>query len=334
VRRERRELDPFSLSFLDCICCGFGAIILLLTLTRMSEPRALEEAQTDLQGRIVRLEQELHEIRGQTEILSRELRGRREQLSQERVAVARLQGDLSHLQGQWKASRELSQVQDIVAGRMLAAQQELTDEMKRLQAQSERRPREDALVAGIPADSEYVVFVIDTSGSMQRFAWPAMLRKMGQTLDAYPRMKGLQVMNDEGVYLFSTYAGKWIPDTPGRRQAVLQRLGSWNAFSNSSPVEGIEAAIRLHASGSHKISIYVMGDEFTGSSIDRVLTTVDHLNTRGGRERRVRIHAIGFPTLFGTSGSEENTTVRFAMLMRVLCERNGGTFVGLNSTSP
>jgi hypothetical protein len=334
VRRERRELDPFSLSFLDCICCGFGAIILLLTLTRMSEPRALEEAQTDLQGRIVRLEQELHEIRGQTEILSRELRGRREQLSQERVAVARLQGDLSHLQGQWKASRELSQVQDIVAGRMLAAQQELTDEMKRLQAQSERRPRENALVAGIPADSEYVVFVIDTSGSMQRFAWPAMLRKMGQTLDAYPRMKGLQVMNDEGVYLFSTYAGKWIPDTPGRRQAVLQRLGSWNAFSNSSPVEGIEAAIRLHASGSHKISIYVMGDEFTGSSIDRVLTTVDHLNTRGGRERRVRIHAIGFPTLFGTSGSEENTTVRFAMLMRVLCERNGGTFVGLNSTSP
>ena len=334
MKRERRALDPFSLSFLDCICCGFGAIILLLTLTRMSEPRALEEARRDLQGRTVRLERELHEIRGQTEIFNRELRGRREQLSQEQVAVARLQGDLSRLQGQWKASTELSQVQDIVAGRMLAAQQELSEEMKRLQAESERRPREDALVGGIPVDSEYVIFVIDTSGSMQRFAWPALLRKMSQTLDAHPRVKGLQVMNDEGVYMFSTYAGKWIPDTPGRRQAVIQRLRDWNVFSNSSPVEGIEAAIRQLGMGTHKISIYVLGDEFTGPSIERVLTTVDRLNARGGRERRVRIHGLGFPTLFGLGGSNENTTVRFAMLMRVLCERNGGTFVGLNSTNP
>jgi hypothetical protein len=334
VRRARREIEVFSLSFMDCICCGFGAIILLLTLTRMSEPRAIELAHTELQGRIVRLERELHEIRGQTEILNRELRGRREQVSQEQVSVARLQGDLSHLRGQWQASRELSQVQDILSGRMLAAQQELTEEMKRLQAERERRPRAESLVAGIPADSEYVVFVIDTSGSMQRFAWPALLRKMGQTLDAYPRVKGLQVMNDEGVYMFSTYAGKWIPDTPARRQAVIQRLASWNVFSNSSPVEGIEAAIRTLATGPQKVSIYVLGDEFTGPSIDRVLTTVDRLNARGGRERRVRIHAIGFPTLFGLGGSDENTTVRFAMLMRALCERNGGTFVGLNSTSP
>lgn len=334
MKRPRREVDVFSLSFLDCICCGFGAIILLLTLTRMTEPQAIEHAQTELQGRIARLERELFEIRGHTTILNRELRGRREQLSDEEVAVARLQGDLSHLRGEWKASRELSQVQDILSGRMLAAQQELTEEMKRLQAQQERRPRDQSLVAGIPADSEYVVFVIDTSGSMQRFAWPALLKKMSQTLDAYPKVKGLQVMNDEGVYMFSTYAGKWIPDTPARRQAVIQRLASWNAFSNSSPVEGIEAAIRTLATGPQKVSIYVFGDEFTGPSIERVLTTVDYMNARGGRERRVRIHAIGFPTLFGQGGSDENTTVRFAMLMRALCERNGGTFVGLNSASP
>lgn len=334
MKRPRREIDVFSLSFLDCICCGFGAIILLLTLTRMTEPQAIEHAQTELQGRIARLERELFEIRGHTTILNRELRGRREQLSDEEVAVARLQGDLSHLRGEWKASRELSQVQDILSGRMLAAQQELTEEMKRLQAQQERRPRDQSLVAGIPADSEYVVFVIDTSGSMQRFAWPALLKKMSQTLDAYPKVKGLQVMNDEGVYMFSTYAGKWIPDTPARRQAVIQRLASWNAFSNSSPVEGIEAAIRTLATGPQKVSIYVFGDEFTGPSIERVLTTVDYMNARGGRERRVRIHAIGFPTLFGQGGSDENTTVRFAMLMRALCERNGGTFVGLNSASP
>ena len=50
MKRPRRELDVFSLSFLDCICCGFGAIILLLTLTRLSEPKAIENAQKDLKG--------------------------------------------------------------------------------------------------------------------------------------------------------------------------------------------------------------------------------------------------------------------------------------------
>jgi hypothetical protein len=335
VRRERRTLDPFSLSFLDCICCGFGAIILLLTLTRMSEPKAIEDAQVDLEGRIARLQREIFELRGEAKVLERDLRGKREQLSLERVAVARLQGDLSRLQGEWKASQELSQVQDTVAGRLLAAQQELTEEMKRLAAERDREQAATRLVGGIPVDSEYVVFIIDTSGSMQRFAWPVLLQKMGQVLDAYPKVKGLQVMNDEGVYMFSSYAGKWIPDTKARRQAVLQRLATWNAFSNSSPVEGIEAAIRTLSAGREKISLYVLGDEFTGGSVERVLDEVDRLNARGpGGARRVRIHGIGFPTLFTQTESPENTTIRFSILMRVLCERNGGTFVGLTSLKP
>jgi hypothetical protein len=338
-RRTRRDIEVFSLSFLDCVCCGFGAIILLLTLVRMGEPQAIEQAREDLKKRIARLERELYEIRGETTLLSREMVGKREQLSVDREAVARLQGDLERLRGEFKASRELSQVQDVIQGRFLAAQQKLSEEMKRLQEESQRPPPSaKGLVGGIPVDSEYVIFVIDTSGSMQRFAWPALQQKMAQTLDAYPRVKGMQVMNDEGVYMFSTYAGKWIPDTPGRRQAVLQRLSGWNAYSNSSPVEGIEAAIKQLAKSGMKVSIYVFGDEFTGRSIEGVLKAVDYMNARDtSGARRVRIHAIGFPTLFSASAQaefSESTTVRFAMLMRALCERNGGAFVGLNSLEP
>jgi hypothetical protein len=336
-RRERRPFEVFSLSFLDVVCCGFGAVILLFVLNKMGEPAALEQARHDLSGLLARLEEELHEIRGETAVLNRDLRGREEQLSAERLKVARLQGDLSQVQGQFAASRELSSVQEIIAGRLLAAQQQLTEEMKRLQQQRDeayRRPP-DAPVGGIPVDSEYIIFVIDTSGSMQRFAWPAVRRKMDEVLDAYPRVKGLQIMNDEGVYMFSHYAGKWIPDTPARRQAIRERLRSWNAFSNSSPVEGIEIAIKTFWSPDRKISLYVLGDEFTGDSVDEVLTTVDRLNRRDTRgERKVRIHAIGFPTLFGQSQFPETTGVRFAMLMRLLCERNGGAFVALNSTAP
>jgi hypothetical protein len=336
-RRQRRPVEVFSLSFLDAVCCGFGAIILLFVLNKMGEPAALERAQKDLQQVLAKLEAELHEIRGETTVLNRELPGRERQLSEERLEVARLSGDLSRVRGQYATSKELSEVQDIIAGRLLAAQQELTEEMKRLQRQREeayRRPP-DAPVGGIPVDSEYIIFIIDTSGSMQRFAWPAVRRKMDEVLNAYPKVRGLQIMNDEGVYMFSRYAGQWIPDTPARRQAIRDRLRSWNAFSNSSPVEGIEIAIKTYWAQDKKVSLYVFGDEFTGGSIQKVLDDVDRLNRRDSRgQRKVRIHAVGFPTLFSQSQFPESTGIRFATLMRLLCERNGGAFVALNSTEP
>ena len=333
--RPRREFQIFSLSFLDVICCGFGAIILLLVLTKSGEPLVIEEARRDLDGLLIELEAELYEIRGETAILDRRLRTRVEQLSEEQSHIARLRGDFSKIRGEYSASQELSEVQDILEGRMLAAQQELTDEMRRLLEQSRTRREPDSMVGGIPIDSEYIIFVIDTSGSMFHYAWPAVVEKMTQVLDTYPRVKGLQIMNDMGQYMYSQYAGKWIPDTPGRRKAIITRLRSWSVFSNSSPVEGITRAIRTFANPNHRISIYVFGDEFSGSSIDDVVREVDRLNTRGSDgQRRVRIHAIGFPTVFSVAGAGQQTGIRFATLMRVLCRRNDGTFVGLNSTSP
>ncbi len=332
MRRRRRDLDTFSLSFLDAICCGFGAIVLLLVLSKIGEPRALEDARTDLDRLIVRLEQELNEIRGETAVLERRMRGTVEQISVEEELIARLRGDLSAIQGQYAATRQFAEVDDILEGRLLAAQQALTEEMKRLQQQqAARRRAPSSPIGGIPVDSEYIIFVIDTSGSMQSYAWRAVIRKMTQVLDAYPRVKGMQVMNDMGQYMFSYYAGKWIPDTPARRKAVLDNLSSWNVFSNSSPVEGITRAIRTFASRDKKVSIYVFGDEFTGSSIDKVVSSVDRINKTDAKGNRlVRIHAIGFPTVF-SAGFGDHTGIRFATLMRILCERNGGTFVALNS---
>ncbi len=332
ARRRRSEAEGFSLSFLDAISCGFGAIVILLVLTKIGEPRALEQARVDLEARVARLELELAEIRGETRVLDRELVTRREQLSVEQELIARLRGDLSEIQGEFATSKQLSEVQEILEGRLLAAQQELTEEMKRLLGRSYRRPKEDATVGGIPVDSEYVIFVVDTSGSMVTNAWPLVVQKMTQVLAIYPRVKGIQVMNDMGKYMFGTYAGKWIPDTPGRRRVIVDRLKTWNAFSNSSPVEGVTRAIRNFAKDDKKISIYVFGDEFTGGSIEEVLNAVGRYNKKDSAGNpRVRIHAVGFPTIFAVPGVGEKTGVRFATLMRLLTQENGGSFVGLNT---
>ena len=33
LANKRRETEVFSLAFLDCICCGFGAVLLVFILT-------------------------------------------------------------------------------------------------------------------------------------------------------------------------------------------------------------------------------------------------------------------------------------------------------------
>ncbi len=96
--------------------------------------------------------------------------------------------------------------------------------------------------------------------------------------------------------MFPSYRGRWLPDTPAQRKLVLDRLRDWFPFSNSSPVEGIVEAIRTYYSSGKRISLYVLGDEFTGTSVDSVVRAVDLINRedRTG-QRRVRIHALAFP---------------------------------------
>ena len=335
MKKRDRNFDGFSLSFLDVICCGFGAIILLLVLTKIGEPRALEDIRTELEGLVAKLQEELYEIRGETNVLERDLKTKVEQVSTEREAIARLRGDLSKIQGEYAATEQLSEVNDIVEGRLLAAQQELTAEMQRLLGRSYRRPKTDATIGGIPVDSEYIIFIIDTSGSMHNYAWPLVQKKMEEVLNIYPKVKGIQVMNDMGQYMFRNYSGKWIPDTPGRRRIILDRLRGWAPFSNSSPVEGITRAIRAFASPNKKVSLYVFGDEFSGNSMASVVDAVDRINKKDrDGNRLVRIHAIGFPVMFSRIGFQENTGVRFATLMRLLCRENGGAFVGLSTLRP
>jgi hypothetical protein len=333
MKKQRRDSQIFSLSFLDCICCGFGAVILLFVLSKFAEPRIIEDVKTDLEAKIIRLEEELVEIRGETAVLNRDLKFKKEQLSQEKVRLARLQGDLSKIKGQFAASKDTAQVQNIIEGRLARALQELSEEMRRLL--KTRPPKADRSIGGIPVDSEYIIFIIDTSGSMQRNAWGLVQKKLRETLEVYPKVKGIQIMNDMGEYMFSQYRGKWIPDTPARRRAIISRLSTWRAFSNSSPVEGITAAIRTYYSTDKKISLYVFGDEFSGLHIQSVIDTVDHINKRTqDGSRRVRIHAVGFPVVMEKTRARGNTGERFATLMRILCNKNGGTFVGLNSTRP
>lgn len=331
--RQRRPPPEFSLSFLDVICCGFGAVILLLMITKTVQPQVIEKATIDAEAAIAQLTEQLFEIRGETTILNRDLTVKREQISDYDEQIAILQGTLARTRSNYDALNLSENANAIIREELAIARQKLSEEELRLLGRNAQKKNQ--LIGGIPVDSEYIIFIIDTSGSMFSYAWERMLLEMEATLNIYPEVKGIQVLNDMGNYLFSRYRGEWIPDTPARRSLILQNLRNWNVFSNSSPVEGITNAVRTFYDPGKKISIYVFGDEFTGASIQSVVQTVDKLNAEeAGGERRVRIHAVGFPVQFIRPPELQATGVRFATLMRELTLRNGGSFVGLNNFRP
>ncbi|MEP7245408.1 MAG: vWA domain-containing protein [Gammaproteobacteria bacterium] len=326
MKLKRHTIEVFSLSFLDCICCGFGAIILLLVLTEYGDPIQLAERTRSLKAQISTLEAQLHEIRGDTDDLNVQLKGRIDLLEKERMRAARLAGDLTNVNGEFSASKKEASVTNIVESELVSAYQTLTAEMQRLLKEQASRPKSEA-IGGIPIDSEYVIFIVDTSASMTSFHWPEAQAIVKEILSIYPTVKGMQIMSDQGSVLVTGTRGKWLTDSTAQREQIIQRMKTWRAFSKSSPVEGIATAIRLYWSIDRRISIYVLGDEFTGDSIQSALTEVSSINRpdKDGR-RMVRIHAIGFPE---GPGMTPFTSIRFSALMRLMCEQNNGTFVGI-----
>jgi hypothetical protein len=330
---NRREIAEFGMSFLDVICCGFGAIILLLMITKTVQPQIIEASTINLEGKVAALQEQVFEIRGETTILNRDLNAKHEQLSQYDERIAILRGQLASVKSRHDSLNVQTNSNDIVMEQLAIARQSLSAEMRRLLGSQHHS--KNNLIGGIPVDSEYIIFVIDTSGSMFSYAWERMIQELQATLSIYPEVKGIQILNDMGNYMFSRYRGQWIPDTPGRRKVIVDTLRNWSAFSNSSPVEGITQAIKSFHDPGKKISIFVFGDEFTGSSIAQVVDVVSRINGVDEQGNHlVRIHAVGFPVQFIRAPHLQTTGVRFATLMRELTYRNGGTFVGLNDFRP
>ena len=301
--------------------------MLLLIIAKIGDPSANSELESNLIESIEQKQKALFNVRGEARELDERLKSRQEQLSELNQRIARLKEQLASVS---KQAAELAQSQSEEKQNLQLVLQVLTEEMERLLGPNFTQSND--LVGGIPADSDYIIFVIDTSGSMQSAAWKKVQKEMLNILDVYPEVKGLQIMNDMGQFMFSQSDKEWIPDSPQMRELIIDKLSSWAPFSNSSPVEGIENAIKTFYKPDRKISIYTLGDDFQGRSINKVVRVIDSLNIANRNdERLVRIHAIGFPVHLRPGVSPNRSAIRFAALMRELSYSNGGTFIGLNS---
>jgi hypothetical protein len=330
MKRKRREVDTMSMSFLDVMCSGLGSMVLLLLVIKITEPIRLEESTLELEALLTQYNQQLAEIVGETEDVTRERADIEDDAKLDEQQLAQLERELARIRAIVLEHEDEAAVSQEITDQLNQAKQSLTEEMRRLFANNRPKPQ-DYKVGGIPVDSEYIIFLIDTSGSMKQYEWDRVQQQLQETLDVYPTVKGIQVLNDEGTHLFASYRGEWMPDTPARRQLIVEAVRGWNSFSDSSPREGILAAIDQYYDPEKKISLYVYSDDLSRGSISAIVREIDRRNAIDAEgNKRVRIHAVAFPVYYDVTG-QLLTAANFMILMRAICQRNGGTLVALPS---
>jgi competence protein ComGC len=327
---RRRAVVLFSLSFLDCICCGFGAIILLFVLTIGSQTENIRDTREELLKVVQQQLAQLAEYRSSKDELLRTMSSRGS-IVDETKKLENLKGLIADLERQiqsQKAGKESLLVDIDKAKDELAARQKKPEVVLR-----DVKPQP----VGVPVGSNYLAFVIDTSGSMRDFStdqlWPIVIRKVDEVLDAYPAVEGIQVLDADGRFIMGERGGaQWMNDSPEVREGIKRALRRYSIFSESNPVPGILRALRtLHDPKNEKMKmgIYIFGDEFSGTA-DAILNAVDRLNPADDQGNRpVVINAVTFPTTIRMDFSMGNTGLKMANLMRELCYQHGGAFIAL-----
>lgn len=325
---KRREFEVFSLSFLDCICCGFGAIILLFILSMGAARNTVRTSRQQLDSVLQQRLADLGQLKVTRERVSGELAAREKTLEE----ITKDLGDLQAMIAQLEA-----QLQNENSGKkaLLTDVEQLKREIAAMQTETPIPQLDATAPIGVPVESNYVAFVIDTSGSMRdpntEQLWSYVLNKFEEVIRAYPEVKGVQFLDADGRFILGR-AGGWIPDTPETRTAILQAIRRYQIFSNSNPVPGIERAMRTlyePDNADMKMGIYVFGDEFTETS-EKVLEKLDRLNQPNAEGKRpITINGIGFPNLLRAGFSLGQSGVKFANLMRELTQRHGGAFIAV-----
>ena len=323
---KRRSIEVFSLSFLDCLCCGFGAILLLFLLSIGTGPHGVK-----------------------SEVDSKELQALRETLetleANIREKISQLESALTSQQNNEERSRVESRIQELKS-QLADLQQEYTIRQSNLSTSQREAAEAERLLKsfeyenlppiGLPAEATHVAFIIDTSGSMRnqftKLLHSAVIEQIRDLLESLPKVQSIQFIDTSGNYMLFGKGGYWLPDTSGLRNQALTQLRAYPFLSESDPEDGVRRAMRdlkPSVKPGEKMSLYIIGDDLHGST-KAVLSDLDRMNPRDPAtgKRKVSISGVGFPTIgnpFQIGVPQGNAN--FANIMREIAEAHDGVLI-------
>jgi hypothetical protein len=298
---QRRRISPFSLSFLDIMFCGFGAVVLLVLILNTDTVKARNQTFADLRGEVVKLEQQalngreqLVAARNSLEATERQqvvTQGRAERAVQE---IRTLTAQIAALRGDTQASREHVNQLSADLKQLDSEKQQLGpapgvqagDKVLRFEGEGRRQ-----YLTGLRMGGKRVLVLLDASASMldetivnvvrrrnmdsaQKRSAPKWRRARLTTqwlLSNLPETARFQ------LYLFNTTA----------RAASEASQGQWLAASSSDDLQRSLAALRdaVPQGGTSLHAALAVAKQLSPRP-DNILLITDGLPTQGSKKPR------------------------------------------------
>ena len=293
---KRRQVSPFSLSFLDIMFCGFGAVVLLVLILNADTVKARNETFADLSSEVIRLEQEV--LIGQDDLVI--ARNSMEAAEQEQVITAGeseriietikvLELQIARMENTTQASREhinrlSSDLKTLDAQRQDAkatVAPQAGDKVRTFKGEGDRQ-----YLTGLKVGGKRVLILIDVSASMLDETIINVVRR--RHMDAASKRKAPKwrrtlaiadwlVSNLPATSRFQLYAFNT------RARPVLSGSdGKWLLASSRKDIDGAVSALRqlVPADGTSLYQALAVAKKLSPRP-DNILLVTDGLPTQG-----------------------------------------------------
>jgi hypothetical protein len=295
---KRRSVSPFSLSFLDIMFCGFGAVVLLVLILNTDTVRARNQTFADLRAAAVRLEQEvllgeddLVTARNTREATDRELvitRGEAERVERE---IETLKLEIARMTRETLASREhvnqlASDLKDLDTeqqrlGAEAAVDRDQGEKVRRFQGEADRQ-----YLTGLKMGGKRILILVDVSASMLDETIINVVRR--RNMDAASRrnapkwqralaatewlVSNLPASAQFQLYTFSTRASAAVSGSEGKWLQAASRQDTDSAVESLHRIAPAEGTSLYHA--------FAVAKSLSPAP-DNILLVTDGLPTQG-----------------------------------------------------
>lgn len=301
--RNRRSSTPFNLSFLDIMCCGFGAVVLLVMLLNGDMLTARREIVADLRSEVVRLEREAAAGREHLVSLQNSMIATDDEIVRTEGLARQVMAQIDQTKTELATLRDTSQARREHINALQADLINLDSEVQRIGADQQQELVKGAQVrefsgqghrqylTGLRLGGRRVLLLVDASASMldetivniiirrnldepsrrQAPKWQRALRTVEWLVANLPQDSTLQIyaFNTETAALVPELQGQWIKTTDTANvNRLLAALKSTVPQGGTSLFNAFSAAARL------------------GPRPDNILLLTDGLPTQGERQAK------------------------------------------------
>ena len=331
MARKRRQFEVFSMSFLDCMSCGFGAVILFFMIINAQVKETTEDDPTELMAETRKLEVEILEGRKDLVLAKNTM----EQLDTEKVTadgqiaqiialIAQLQAELAQYDSETLAEIErVEQLQTDI--------ETLQEEIKRLLALAEEQQAEGnklrefqgdgdrQYLTGLKLGGRRTLILVDRSGSMLDDTIINIIRRRNMsTKDQLSAVKWRQVVASVDWLTAQFEPGSEFQIYMYNNEAIPVIQGSDGVWLKADDSTQLDEAIRVlrrtvPEKGTNMRAAYAVASSLTP------------------RPDNIILLADGLPTMDGTSSSRRSISgrERYNLHFRALRELPSGIPVNI-----